>query len=1401
MASDNELLIRLGVDASDAKKQITEVNKELKSLQTQIKNNDDATSGYNKTQDGLNKQLSLQHKALDALNTKLSTQQTVYNNCRTELEKRKKALSDLQQSENATKKEINDATRAVEISQRQLNDAQRDIDKTKSEIDKMERSISKTQEQLRQFNAEVEKTSTLKSFQTWLTTTGTHLQTMGDKLMGLGKKITTVSATLTPLTYGIIRGFKSAYQVFGELETSLAEVGAISGFTAEQMEVVNQVAKDLGAEMPLSSGDVADAFKYMSLAGLTYEQQMEAIETVTKASIAWNMDLADSTDLITDAMSACGEETENWTEILDLVTQAQNNSNATAGQFLEAYLEVGSMLSGFNVPLKESISFLGLLANRGVKGAEAGRALSAILTNMTGGNKKATEALKELGVEVFNAEGEFLGLETVLVDYYEATKDMTDEQKNMYATMIAGKTRSSEFRGLIAGIGEEYETLSGKIEGSANALEKTYEKMMDTTGNMIENIKGSLESIGIKFIESIEEPFKIALESIDKLLQKIYELPEEYYVIFGIISGILALIAPIGLAIGATVTGIGVFIKTIGSIFNGISAVLGFIASPIGLIVTAIAGLVAGLIYAYKHSEKFRDVVNKAWESIKETVKKVVDFIKPYIEKFIDWLPGAWDTATKFLSDVWIGLIDTVIDVFGAIKDFILKFWGKHGDTITDVFNRMWDNAKETWKTLKETAETVFNGLKDFWDEWGDEISTFFSVVWGNMKKGWEIAWNAIKMVVDIATTGITNALKVFFQILDGDFEGAWDTIKTTTETVWGILKEFIVDSVGKIWEAIKTGFGWIKDNAPTIWGAFVDFVVEKATQMKDWVVEKVSEIVPKIGEFLSELPGKVYDWLCQVLPKIWDWGVEMKNKVVEALFGEGGFVEQIGTSLAELPGKFYDWLCEVLPKLWDWGVDLRDKAVEALTGEGGFFDGLQTTLNELPDKFLEWLDGVLPNFDTWKTNLITKVDEVINGEGGFLAKIDELLGGDGTSTGLPATFKKWFDETMTKLTSWKVEDLIPEGEEIAKKFIDAVDMKLKDLPEKFAYWLGESLRLVVEWGIDLWKKGYEAVWGENGLIAGVVQGLKDLPKKIAEWLGLGTDEVDDWKPDLEKSGSNAGTGLSDSVISKVSSLLPPGLKDALQAGLLIIDWFKGQGESKGSASGTSISEKIKSTIMNLLPPGMQAGFELALKAIDSFKTNGSTKGASGATSIIKSITSTLGGLPSKVFTIGVQAGESLGKGLASVSSWVYSKAKGVWDSFMSGLGGKDSGILTLQQEYETDAITGQPNTVWNYGKDYIKTVSLSDFKDTGSYANSSLISNNSYSQNYLNAYRSNSVTSTHTNANDSLSNKLDLLIDLLMTQQQNQGDTYITVDAKDKTPQELMRMLDNYMKPRSKKW
>ena len=258
--------------------------------------------------------------------------------------------------------------------------------------------------------------------------------------------------------------------------------------------------------------------------------------------------------------------------------------------------------------------------NRGYKAEQAGNALNSMLINISGGREKATKALNELGISAYDAEGNFIGLESIIRQYTEATKDMTQEQKEYYATQIAGKTMASTWLALINGMSNEYDDLKESIEGADGALNDMYNTQSKTMANLAKSIQSKFEAIGIRLIETFEEPITKIMTSIDELLAKIVDLPEGFYKWGGIIAGILASLGSVLTVVGTFImiggriiqvwgnafTKIGKAIDVVKKGFTALATTLGLSTGWLAVIIAAIAALVAALISAYNHCEKFR---------------------------------------------------------------------------------------------------------------------------------------------------------------------------------------------------------------------------------------------------------------------------------------------------------------------------------------------------------------------------------------------------------------------------------------------------------------------------------------------------------------------------------------------------------------------------------------------------------------------------------------------------------------------------------------------------------------------------------------------------------------------------------------------------------------------------
>lgn len=360
--------------------------------------------------------------------------------------------------------------------------------------------------------------SVSSSFNNAMGTAETKMQSLGS--------IAAKAAAWGALKIGQFVG--DAVSTYADFDQAMANTAAICGATADDYARLQQAALDMGKATTKTATESAEALGYMSLAGWDVNESIAGLEPILRLSEATQMDLATCSDLVTDSLSALGLQVDDLGEYLDVAAMANNKSNQTAQMLMEAYIAVGGTMKNLNVPIQESAAALGVLANRGIKGSEAGTALNAVINNLTTGTGKAGKMMDKLGISAFDSNGKFIGLAETLRVVDEATKDMTEEQRNAALAALGGKEHIDALNDLISGLNtttadgrSEWEALTDDLYNADGALSTMAATVTDTLQGAISIFGSAMDDMKIRLAQTFAPAAKDAINAVSAVIPSI----------------------------------------------------------------------------------------------------------------------------------------------------------------------------------------------------------------------------------------------------------------------------------------------------------------------------------------------------------------------------------------------------------------------------------------------------------------------------------------------------------------------------------------------------------------------------------------------------------------------------------------------------------------------------------------------------------------------------------------------------------------------------------------------------------------------------------------------------------------------------------------------------------------
>lgn len=306
-----------------------------------------------------------------------------------------------------------------------------------------------------------------------------------------------------------------------EFEAAMSSWSATASANNEDYMKAREAALEMGRSTSKTATESANALEYMALAGWTAEESIAGLPGILRLSEATGLDLARTSDLVTDSMSALGLEVKDLDGYLDVAAKANNKSNQTAEQLMEAYLGVGGTMKNLRIPIQESSAALGVMANRGIKGSEAGNALNAVMINLTTGTGQAGKMMGKLGISAFDSKGRFIGLQETLKEVNNALIALGDneEAKNAALAAIGGKQHVDALNDLLSGLNtldengvNEWDRLVADLYEADGALEQMAATKLDNLEGDLAILQSALADTGIGIYDNLKEPLREATQ-------------------------------------------------------------------------------------------------------------------------------------------------------------------------------------------------------------------------------------------------------------------------------------------------------------------------------------------------------------------------------------------------------------------------------------------------------------------------------------------------------------------------------------------------------------------------------------------------------------------------------------------------------------------------------------------------------------------------------------------------------------------------------------------------------------------------------------------------------------------------------------------------------------------------
>ena len=814
-------------------------------------------------------------KALKSVNTSIRSTQSALKDVNrllkldpsfTELLSQKQKL--LKDAIAATKEKLDSLKVAQEQAKQQLENGELGQDK----YDALQREIVETEEELRRLQQEAATTNTALSK---IDVAGQKMETIGNSIAGAGKKMMSVTTVIGGV--GV-----AAVKTAADFDSAMSQVAAVSGATGKDFDTLRNKAREMGAKTKFSATEAAEAMNYMAMAGWKTEDMLDGIEGVMNLAAASGEDLATTSDIVTDALTAFGLSAKDSGHFADILAAASSNAITNVSMMGVTFKYCAPIAGALGFSAEDTAEAIGLMANAGIKSSQAGTALRTIMNNLAGDVKISGKAIGDVTIATTNADGSMRDLSDILADCRSAFGNLTESEKAQAAESLVGKNAMSGFLALMNAGQGDIDKLSSAIDNCDGSAEKMAMTMQDNLAGQLTILKSQLQELAISFGDILMPAIRSIVSNLQGFVDKLNGMDEGTKRTIVTIALLVASIGPLLVIIGTAISKIGVAMQGFVKLANGISklkiaiqggtgvlgklgAALGGISAPVLAVVAVIAVLVAAFVHLWKTNEGFRDAIIGTWNRIKDTIsgfcQGIVDRLNALGFQFtdiVDVLKTVWDSFCQVLAPIFEGVFNNIANILstvtgvitGILDVFIGIFtgnWSQAWNGVKDIFSSIWNGISSFFtnilNVIKGVADVVLGWFGTSWNEVWTNIKTFFEGIWNGIATFFTTIWETLKNVVTVGIMAIGSILSAAFDIITLPFRFIWENCKGIIISVWDAIKSKVTAVIHAMASVISTVMNAIKTVFSTVWNAIKTVVTTVVNAIKSIVTTVFNSI------------------------------------------------------------------------------------------------------------------------------------------------------------------------------------------------------------------------------------------------------------------------------------------------------------------------------------------------------------------------------------------------------------------------------------------------------------------------------------------------------------------------------------------------------------------------------